>query len=124
MKILLAFCLLVIPVFAADEVIFEGLPSVRMDADGKESVRVDLSEQGSRKYACRIVARKKKFYWASRGDRELIRSDSGDYSYFISPEGTGFIKVALVKGGPFEYMEQLTTGLKTVTYWGKTAPAK
>src|SRR5207302_638389 len=117
MKTLLAVLLLTISAFAADEVVFTGIPSVRIDSDGKDSVRVELSDQGAKKYACRIVARKKKFFWASRGDREVIRSDSGDYTYFISPEGTGFVKVALTKGGPFDYMEQLTTGLKTVTFW-------
>jgi hypothetical protein len=105
--------------FAADEAIFTGIPSVRIDADGAQSVRVELSDQGARKYECRIVGKGKKYFWASRGNRELIRSDSGDYTYFISPEGTGYVKVALTKGGTFDYMENFTTELKTVTYWGK-----
>lgn len=105
--------------FAADEAIFAGTPSVRIDADGGQSVRVELSDLGAKKYECRIIAKGKKFLWASRGNRELIRSDSGDYTYFISPEGTGYIKVALTKSGPFDYMESFTTELKTVTYWGK-----
>ncbi|MEO8125790.1 MAG: hypothetical protein ABJF23_01150 [Bryobacteraceae bacterium] len=105
--------------FAAEEVVFSGTPSVRIDADGKQSVRVELSDLGAKKYECRIVSKGKKFLWASRGNRELIRSDSGDYTYFVSPEGTGYIKVALVKtGDAFGYMESFTTDLKTVTYWG------
>ena len=106
--------------FGAEEVIFSGTPSVRIDADGGQSIRVELSDLGAKKYECRIVAKGRKFFWASRGNRELIRSDSGDYTYFISAEGTGYIKVALVKtGGAFDYMESFTTELKTVTYWGK-----
>lgn len=105
--------------FAADEVIFAGTPSVRIDADGGQSVRVELSDLGAKKYECRIVSKGKKFLWASRGNRELIRSDSGDYTYFISPEGTGYVKVALTKNIQFDYMESFTTDLKTVTYWGK-----
>ena len=106
--------------FGAEEVIFSGTPSVRIDADGGQSVRVELSDLGAKKYECRIIAKGKKYLWASRGSRELIRSDSGDYTYFVSPEGTGYIKVALVKtGGTFDYMESFTTELKTVTYWGK-----
>jgi len=104
---------------AADEVVFGGIPSIRIDADGKDSVRVELSEQGGKKYECRIVGRGKKYFWASRANRELIRSDSGDFTYFISPEGTGYVKISLAKGGNFDYMESFTTDLKTVTYWGK-----
>lgn len=107
------------PLPAADEVVFEGVPAVRFDVDGNNSTRVDLSDQGAHKYTCRIVLRKKKYYWASRGDRELIRSDAGDFMYFVSPQGTGVVKVALKPGGQYDYMEQLTSELKTVTYWGK-----
>ena len=119
---LLFFCSIL--AFAADEMIFAGTPSVRIDADGGQSVRVELSDMGAKKYECRIVAKGKKFFWASRGNRELIRSDSGDYTYFISPEGTGYIKVALTKSAAFDYMESFTTELKTVTYWGKRTPAR
>ena len=107
---------------AADEVVFTGVPAVRFDVDGHNSTRVDLSDQGAQKYTCRIVQRKKKFYWASRGDRELIRSDAGDFTYYTSPEGTGMIKIALKPSGKYDYMEQFSSELKTVTYWGKRAP--
>ena len=113
----LLFCATLL--FAADEPVFTGIPSVRIDADGAQSIRVELSDLGAKKYECRIVGRGKKYFWASRGNRELIRSDSGDYTYFISPEGTGFIKIALTKSGAFDYMESFTTEMKTVTYWGK-----
>jgi hypothetical protein len=113
---LLFFC----TVFAfADRLAFVGLPSVRIDGDGTQCVRVELSDQGSQKYQCRIVEKGKKFYWASRDNRVLIRAESGDFVYYISPEGTGFIKVALTKTEPYDYMESFTSELKTVTYWGK-----
>lgn len=114
---ILFFC--AIAAFAAEEVIFSGTPSVRVDADGAQSIRVELSDAGAKKYECRIIAKGKKIFWASRGNRELIRSDSGDYTYFISPEGTGYIKIALTKNALFDYMESFSTDLKTVTYWGK-----
>ncbi len=108
----------------ADELVFTGLPSVRIDSDGTQSIRVELSDQGSQKYECRIVGKGKKFLWASRDNRVLIRSESGDYTYFISPKGTGYIKLALTKNAPFDYMESFSTDLKTVTYWGKSRHAK
>ncbi|HYZ85096.1 MAG TPA: hypothetical protein VE621_11865 [Bryobacteraceae bacterium] len=103
----------------ADEEVFAGIPAVRFDLDGNNSIRVDLSDQGAEKYKCRVVMRKKRYYWANREDRELNRVDAGDFTYFLSPEGTGMIKIALKPGGTYDYMELLTTELKTVTYWGK-----
>jgi hypothetical protein len=104
---------------AEEELVFSGLPSVRFDVDGKEAVRVDLSEQGSHKYVCRITGKGKRFFWASRGSRELIRYDAGGFTYYVSPEGSGFIKVAAVKGTDYDYMESFTAEMKTITYWGK-----
>ncbi|HUS08443.1 MAG TPA: hypothetical protein VMZ52_19215 [Bryobacteraceae bacterium] len=109
-----------------ETVVFAGVPSVRVDTAGLDPDARRLSPEDGKKYACRIVARKKKFYWASRGDKELIRSEAGDFTYFISPEGTGYIKI--YKGTPggaapnslFGYLEQLSSGLKTVTYFGKS----
>ena len=104
---------------AEEELIFLGSPVVRYDVDGKESIRVDLSDQGSHKYVCRIVGRGKKYFWATRGNRELLRFDAGGFTYFVSPEGSGFIKVAIAKGADFDYMESFTAEMKTITYWGK-----
>jgi hypothetical protein len=116
--ILLLFFSLAVPA-AEEELVFSGLPAVRYDVDGKEAVRVDLSEQGSHKYVCRITGKGKRFFWATRGNRELIRYDAGGFTYYVSPEGSGFIKVAVAKGAEYDYMESFTAEMKTVTYWGK-----
>lgn len=108
----------------ADELVFVGHPMVRFDADGTVNKEHDMSKEGEQKYECRIVSKGKRFYWASRNNRELIRSEAGDYTYYISPEGTGYVKIYTGKQNagvkmPYDYMEQLTSELKTFTYWGK-----
>ncbi len=118
MVILLLFFSLAVPA-AEEELVFSGLPLVRYDVDGKEAVRVELSEQGSHKYVCRIMGKGKRFFWASRGNRELIRFDAGGFIYYVSPEGSGFIKVSVAKGADYDYIESFTAELKTITYWGK-----
>jgi len=110
--------------FAADETVFVGNPKIRFDADGTTTSPHNLSPEGGEKYACRIVKSGRKYLWASRENREVIRSEAGDYTYYISPEGTGYVKVFTGKAGgkkpaDFDYMEQLTQDLKTFTYWGK-----
>ena len=121
MAALLLLLLFVAPLTFAQELVFTGVPSVRIDADGKQSIKVDLSEQGAEKYTCRITKKGKRYYWASRGDRELIRSDAGDFVYFISMAGTGYVKVhSGTTPQPFDYMEHLTSGFTNITYWGSS----
>jgi hypothetical protein len=126
MRVFLLACLLATGLFAQETVVFRGVPQVRFDADGRETNPHALSDEGGQKGSCRIVSKGKRFYWASRGNRELIRADAGDYTYYISPEGSGYVKIFTGASGgakpPFDYMEQLTSELKTFTYWGKTQP--
>ena|SRR5688572_2762365 len=99
---------------------FTGTPLVRLDADGTENKRTELSELAGEKYACRITRKGRRYVWASRGDRELTRTVSGDWTYYVSPEGSGYVKVLNgVEGQPFDYLEHVTGEFKTVTYWGK-----
>jgi hypothetical protein len=99
---------------------FTGRPLVRVDSDPNETKRTELSELAGQKYECRIDRRGRKYVWSSRGDRELIRSVAGDWTYYISPEGSGYVKVLTgVEGQPYEYIEHVTGEFKTLTYWGK-----
>jgi hypothetical protein len=101
---------------------FTGTPLVRVDADGNETRRTELSELAGEKYACRIMRKGRRYVWSSRGDRELIRSNAGDWTYYISPEGSGYVKVLTgATGQQYDYLEHVTGEFKTVTYWGKRA---
>jgi hypothetical protein len=110
------------PALQAQDDGFTGTPLVRVDADGKEAKRTELSEAAGDKYACRIARKGRRFVWASRGDRELTRTVSGDWTYYVSPEGSGYVKVLTgIAGQAFDYVEHVTGEFKTVTYWGKRA---
>lgn len=105
---------------AQDESGFTGRPLVRVDSDPNETKRTELSELAGQKYECRIDKRGRKYVWSSRGDRELIRSVAGDWTYFISTEGSGYVKVLTgVDGQAYDYIEHVTGEFKTLTYWGK-----
>jgi hypothetical protein len=99
---------------------FTGTPLVRVDCDENEAKRTELSELAGEKYECRIARKGRRYVWASRGNRELMRSVAGDWTYFISPEGSGYVKVLTgVAGQPYDYVEHVTEAFKTITYWGK-----
>ena len=110
----------------AQEVAFRGQPQVRFDSDGTTTKEHDLSQEGAEKYECKIVGKGKRYYWASRGNRELIRTDAGDYTYYVSPEGTGYVKIYTGKKNPnvkmpYDYLEHFSSEMKVYTYWGKRA---
>lgn len=105
----------------AQQLAFTGTPLLRLDADPTENKRTELSEAAGEKYECRIARKGKSYVWVSRGNRDLDRVDAGDWTYYISPEGSGYVKVfkGAAAPGSYDYMEHLSAGMKTVTYWGK-----
>jgi hypothetical protein len=114
------FAALATPLVHGQDTGFAGTPLVRVDSDEKETKRTELSDTAGEKYQCRIVRKGRKYLWASRNNRELTRSDAGDWTYYVSPEGSGYVKVFHGAAEmPFDYMEHVTGELKTVTYWGK-----
>jgi hypothetical protein len=102
---------------------FTGTPLVRLDADAGEAKRTELSDAAGQRYECRITRKGRGYVWASRGNRELVRADAGDWTYYVSPEGSGYVKVFKSGSAPgdYDYLEHLSTELKTITYWGKRA---
>jgi hypothetical protein len=111
-----------VEVRGADVVVFEGRPQVRVDSDGKETKLTELSTSAGEKFACRIVRKGRGYAWASRENRRLDRVQAGDVTYYVSPEGSGYVKVLEVRqraAEGFDYLEQVSTGLKTITYWGR-----
>jgi hypothetical protein len=116
----LLFATLVAPLLEAQENEFSGTPLVRLDADPDEAKRIELSDEAGKKYECRITKKGRGYLWASRGDRKLVRSNAGDWTYYVSPEGSGYVKVLTNAADPkYDYLEHVTGEFKTVTYWGK-----
>lgn len=97
--------------------IFVGTPQVRVVADGAKAERTDISKGAD---PCRIARKGRGYVWASRGNRALNKSEAGDWVYFVSPEGSGYVKVYTGAASvPYEYVEHVTDGYRTFTYWGK-----
>src|SRR5437588_3405737 len=118
MKFLIAL-LLCIPLLHADEIVFRGLPSVRVIATPEHDDRQKLDADASQKGECLVVARGRKFYWKSRNDVLLNRVDTRDFTYFVNPDGLGFIKVFTGQRKPdasAEYVENVTRGFDVITY--------
>jgi hypothetical protein len=98
-------------------VIFSGLPIKKdmSDIEGTEQVHLSKSEQWN--YRLEIIKRGIKYYWASRENRELLFSKSGEFYNFVEPNAAGYVRIAKTEKGVI-YMEHLTIGMKNISYWG------
>ena len=116
-----------------DEVIvFVGIPKVRMTAEGKEDGALEkLSKDKASEYRCVISKKGDKYYWKSREDKEMEKSESGIYITFTRSDGApdyvrtinpAFLEAAAAFGD-YGYIEHLTHALSSITYWGNVSHA-
>jgi hypothetical protein len=76
-RLVLPAVLALIPASRAQErVVFEGLPIKKVESSFAATGARDLTPEEAFQYQVRIVERNGRFYWASRGMKELVRSES------------------------------------------------
>jgi len=105
--------------------VFRGLPKVRYDMQRDSVKRASLTAETAIDNICHIVKKGNHYYWKSRNNEVLLLLDSGPYSsayYFVSLKGAGLIKILdLSTSGlkEVQYMEQVSTLLSSITYFGE-----
>ena len=118
---------LVTPVAAQSHLVLSGEPTSKVEAGPISADRTTLSTTDRTRFGITITESHGEFYWASRENRPLVHLTSGIYHIFIDPTGGGYIKVLDQRGlgpdypfsgPPVQYLEFLTLGLLTITYWG------
>ena len=122
-------------IFANENVVFRGIPEIKVSEGGVSRVAEKLTQDQAGEYQCTITQMNEKFYWATRDNVELIPLDSGAFVTFLAINGSGYIrvvkpemkeivkKVGALANDPeekFDYVEHLMLGLKSITYYGRT----
>ena len=90
-------------------------PFVKVESNSNTTTRYELTKKQNKEYQLIITDVGGRFYWESRGGKELLKSNSGIYSNYVSPVGAGYIKVSTMDN---TYIEHIHQGLNTLTYWG------
>ena len=90
-------------------------PFVKVESNSNTTTRYELTKKQNKEYQLIITDVGGRFYWESRGGKELLKSNSGIYSNYVSPVGSGYIKVSTMDN---TYIEHIHQGLNTLTYWG------
>ena len=132
-KIILTLFVLAIafPLFAYEEIVFTGIPEIKIIEAGTNRIPVKLSKAKAMEYKCTITKVEGKYYWTTRENVELISLKSGACITFVASTGSGYVRiidpemkdVASFMGDTeekFDYIEHLVLGLKTITYYGKS----
>jgi hypothetical protein len=114
----------------AQAIVFVGTPNVKIIESGVERSleRVEKSKELS--LTCVVKEIDGKFYWESRGSKQLLRVDSGAFVTYSAVDGSGYIRVIKpsmkdaastmsVTEKNFDYTENLLLGLRSVIYYGK-----
>ncbi len=110
---------------------FTGIPSVKVTEGGVERNAEKIEQSKALNVACIVKEVDGKFYWETRGNKPLLRIDSGAFFLFIAIDGSGYIRLikpslkeaASVMSAAeknFDYVEHLILGLRSVTYYGRS----
>ena len=110
---------------------FNGIPSVKVTEGGIERTAEKIEQSKSFSVACIVKEMDGKYFWETRGNKQLLKIDSGAFILFLAVDGSGYVRlikpslkeVASVMSNTeknFDYVEHLTLGLRSVTYYGKS----
>lgn len=121
---------------SAQNNVFVGQPASKVSTGAEDSVREVLASDEASKYLLVIEKRGDRYFWKSRGGRELVRVKAGLFDVLLELQGAGYIKILdpgklgeVPEGvdpkavGEFletnvRYVEFMTQMLDTVTYFG------
>lgn len=110
---------------------FTGIPSVKITEGGIERNAEKVEQSKASSVACIVKEIDGKFFWETRGNKPLVKIDSGAFVIFLAVDGSGYIRLikpslkeaASVMSNTeknYDYVEHLILGLRSVTYYGKT----
>lgn len=130
-KVVITLFILIIAatVHAQSNVVFKGLPIVKISEGGVSRIPGNITRDRAVNLKCIISKISGSYYWASRENVKLLRIDSGAFSTFVAEYGSGYIRLVNpdVKDAAslmseteakYDYVEHLLIGLRGVTYYG------
>jgi len=123
------------PLFAKEEIIFTGIPEIKISEGGTSRIPEKLNKDNAFEFKCTITKIDDKYYWTTRENVELIPTSSGAFITFMAVNGSGYVRIVKPKmretvkkigamardpEEKFDYVEHLLLGLKSITYYGKS----
>jgi hypothetical protein len=119
------YCLVVLfginmQAFSEEEInVIKAQPTTKFKVSSEESVKTKLNSSESTKNLVWIVKKNGEYFWKSRENRKIDHFAGGLYHYFIDPRGGGYVKVEQGLDGEIKFLEHVSIGLTTFTYFGE-----
>ena len=108
-----------------------GVPTLKVDEGVTERSEVTLAADAALNLRCLIVENNGKYFWASRGNVEMLRLvDTFGLVTYVAVDASGYVRLLTpaikARYAPtsrryrdFDYAEQVFAGLGSVTYFGR-----
>lgn len=108
------------PAIAQEINVFSGCPQIKYEITQDKAERTKVEKLKQSEFICSIVRIGDKYYWKSRGNREMVMTYTAGAGtcYFIDPTGGGSVKVTQEGKEKIRYIEQISLGLTFVIYYG------
>lgn len=133
MKYSILLCFLVYSsVSLAQEIEFEGVPSKRIQSNANERIVTELTQNEQIEFTVKVIREGDVYFWASRENTPLVKTESGIYITYVAVNGSGYIKTLNPSAravfiespqndqiGQITYIEHLLLGLESITYYGR-----
>ena len=113
------------------ETVFIGFPEIKVSEGGLNRTPAKLIGKDAANLRCIISRIGDEYYWASRENVRLVKIDGGGaFTTFLATNGAGYVRIikphfkeaaSLMSETEknFDYIEHMTIGLSTLSYWGK-----
>ena len=72
---------------------FSGIPSIKISESGFERVSEKIDSSKALSVSCIVKEVDGKFFWETRGNKPLLRVESGAFFIFFAVDGSGYIRV-------------------------------
>jgi len=117
------------PSFGQARTVFTGVPNVKISEGGSERLVEAVPRSQAANLQCVISESGGKYYWATRGNKELSRNVGGAFITYIAVDGSGYVRIidpqrkSIASSmseteAKFDYVEHALLGLRSVTYYG------
>ncbi len=117
------------------ETVFKGRPQLQITESAITRVPQRIVESEADHLECVISKIGRRYYWASRENREMTRVEAGDFITFQAVDGSGYVRLinprqkSSVSGmsgteDKFDYVEHVVLGLRSMSYYGVTRLSK
>jgi|SRR5690606_29075490 hypothetical protein len=134
---LLAVCLLLSlgsvarTIVPQEKVVFEGQPTSTAWVGPAVADRRSLTDDESKEFVVRIVENGGRYFWATRGMKELRRVVDEGFITYQAVDGRGYVRVRTAASASqvsaasqhtrpaVEYVEHLVMELGSITYYGR-----